>query len=76
MTDWFQTIALEHMNSLKKRVRAAQKEKLALRDEILRLRAEREEVALRMDAVRVKHERESREALVSWSDHVDGFERC
>ena len=52
------------MHSLKKRVRAAQKEKLALREEILRLRAEREEVALRMDAVRIKHEKESHEALV------------
>jgi hypothetical protein len=46
-------------------VRAAQKEKLALREEILRIRAEREQVALRMDAIRIRHEAESKEALVS-----------
>lgn len=42
----------------------AQKEKLSLRDEILRVRAERDQVALRMDAIRIRHEAESREALV------------
>jgi hypothetical protein len=46
-------------------VRQAQKEKLALREEIIRLRAERAQVALRMDAVRIKHERETKEAGVS-----------
>lgn len=53
------------MHSLRKRVRAAQKEKLALREEILRVRAEREQVALKMDAVRIRHEADSKEALVS-----------
>lgn len=38
---------------------------MALRDEILHLRAEREQVALRMDAVRIKHEKESKESSVS-----------
>jgi hypothetical protein len=46
-------------------VRAAQKEKLALRDDILRVRKEREQVALRMDAIRIRHEADSKEALVS-----------
>lgn len=45
-------------------MRAAQKEKLALRDEILSIRAERDQVGLRMDAVRIKHEADSKEALV------------
>jgi hypothetical protein len=45
-------------------VRAAQKEKLTLRDDILRIRAEREQVALRMDAIRIRHEADSKEALV------------
>ncbi len=52
------------MHALKKRVRSVQKEKLALRSEIMRIRAEREQVALKMDAVRIKHERENRESLV------------
>ena len=48
-------------------MRAAQKEKLSLREEILRIRAEREQVALRMDAIRIRHEADSKEALV-WFD--------
>ncbi|KAK1767156.1 hypothetical protein QBC33DRAFT_539387 [Phialemonium atrogriseum] len=58
-----QTIALDALHALRKRVRAAQKEKLALRDEILSIRAERDQVGLRMDAVRIKHEADSKEAL-------------
>ncbi|KAK0668300.1 hypothetical protein QBC41DRAFT_322069 [Cercophora samala] len=57
------TIALDQLHGLRKRVKAAQKEKIAMRDEIMRVRAEREQVALRMDAIRMKHEVESREAL-------------
>ncbi|KAK0632260.1 hypothetical protein B0T14DRAFT_27297 [Immersiella caudata] len=57
------TIALDTLHALRKRVRVAQKEKLSLRDAILRVRAERDQVALRMDAIRIKHEAESREAL-------------
>ncbi|KAK4240979.1 hypothetical protein C8A03DRAFT_30948 [Achaetomium macrosporum] len=57
------TIALDTLHALHKRVRAAQKEKLALRDEILRIRREREQVALRMDAIRIRHEADSKEAL-------------
>ncbi|KAH9906501.1 hypothetical protein F4778DRAFT_726340 [Xylariomycetidae sp. FL2044] len=57
------TIALDTMHALKKRVRSVQKEKLALRSEILRIRAEREQVALRMDAVRVRHETTNKESL-------------
>lgn len=45
-------------------MRATQKEKLTLRDDILRIRAEREQVALRMDAVRIQYEADSKEALV------------
>lgn len=59
-----QTIALDTLHSLRKRVRMAQREKLGLRDEILRVRAEREQVALRMDAIRIRHEAESKAALV------------
>ncbi|KAI0007756.1 hypothetical protein F4779DRAFT_590466 [Xylariaceae sp. FL0662B] len=58
------TIALDTMHALKKRVRSVQKEKLALRDEILRIRAEREQVALKMDAVRIRHETANRESLL------------
>jgi hypothetical protein len=46
-------------------VRAAQKQKLDLREEILRIRAERDQVALRLDSARAKHEVTSKEALVS-----------
>lgn len=42
-----------------------QKEKLELREEILRLKAEREQVALRMDAVRIKHEEDAKKSTVS-----------
>ncbi|KAI0015595.1 hypothetical protein F4780DRAFT_783999 [Xylariomycetidae sp. FL0641] len=58
------TIALDNMHALKKRVRTVQKEKLALRAEILRIRAEREQVALKMDAVRIRHETANQESLV------------
>ncbi|KAI0178863.1 hypothetical protein GGR52DRAFT_533870 [Hypoxylon sp. FL1284] len=57
------TIALDTMHALKKRVRSVQKEKLALRAEIMGIRAEREQVALKMDAVRVRHENANRESL-------------
>ncbi|KAI1132681.1 hypothetical protein F5Y10DRAFT_230529 [Nemania abortiva] len=58
-----QTIALDNLRTLKKRVRAAQKEKLALRNEILRIRAEREQVALKIDAVRERHETANQQTL-------------
>ncbi|KAI0594759.1 hypothetical protein F4775DRAFT_415942 [Biscogniauxia sp. FL1348] len=57
------TIALDTMHALKKRVRSVQKEKLALRTEILRIRAEREQVGLKMDAVRARHETANEEIL-------------
>ena len=60
-----ETIALDTLHALRKRVRVAQKEKVTLREEIMRIRAERDQVALRMDAIRIKHEAESKEALVS-----------
>lgn len=59
-----QTIALDALCALRKRVREAQKSRLQLRDRILEIRAERGQVALRMDAVRVKHEEDGKEALV------------
>jgi hypothetical protein len=59
-----QTIALDAIFILKKRVREAQKTKLQLRERIMQIRAEREQVALRMDAVRMKHEEDGKEALV------------
>ncbi|KAI1106218.1 hypothetical protein F4804DRAFT_61917 [Jackrogersella minutella] len=57
------TIALDTMHALKKRVRSVQKEKLALRTDIMRIRAEREQVALKMDAVRIRHETANKESL-------------
>jgi hypothetical protein len=57
-----QTIALDNNFALEKRVREEQRKKLALREEILRIRAEREQIALRMDEIRIKHENESKEA--------------
>lgn len=62
----WQTIRLNHWHSLRKRVRHAQKEKLALREEIMELKREREQVALRMDAVRIKHEADTKESNVSY----------
>ncbi|KAL8340082.1 hypothetical protein RB601_006285 [Gaeumannomyces tritici] len=57
------TIALDSLHMLKKRLRASQKEKRSLRDEILRLRAERDQVALRMDALRLRHGSEAQKVL-------------
>lgn len=37
---------------------------MALREEIMRIKAEREQVALRMDAIRIKHEADTRESKV------------
>ncbi|RYO97093.1 hypothetical protein DL766_002388 [Monosporascus sp. MC13-8B] len=70
------TIALDTMHALKKRVRSVQREKLALRSEIMRIRAEREQVALKMDAVRIRHEREDRESshLLSLSSTMHDIE--
>lgn len=51
------------VDTLRKRVRAAQKEKFSLRAEILRLRQEREQVGLRMDAVCLRHKADSHDAL-------------
>ncbi|TQN72884.1 hypothetical protein CSHISOI_02587 [Colletotrichum shisoi] len=57
------TILLDALHGLRKRVRSVQKERIALRDEIMQIRAEREQVALRKDAVRIKHEKATQEAL-------------
>lgn len=57
------TIALDTLHALRKRVKVVQKEKLGLREEILRIRAERDQVSLRMDAIRIKHEVDSKKAL-------------
>ncbi|KAH8598333.1 hypothetical protein B0O99DRAFT_592212 [Bisporella sp. PMI_857] len=54
------TTNLDNTTALEKRVREEQRKKLALREKILRVRAEREQVALRMDEVRIKHEGESK----------------
>ncbi|KAH0492370.1 hypothetical protein TgHK011_007328 [Trichoderma gracile] len=55
-------IHLNHWHSLRKRVRHVQKERMALREEIMRIKAEREQVALRMDAIRIQHEADARES--------------
>jgi hypothetical protein len=67
----FKAIHLNHWHSLRRRLRHVQKEKLALRNEIIRLKGEREQVALRMDAIRIKHEADSKESTVSRSTPVD-----
>ncbi|KAL2211406.1 hypothetical protein CC79DRAFT_1363709 [Sarocladium strictum] len=54
-------IHLDHWHTLRKRLRHVQKEKLTLREDILKLKAEREQVALRMDAIRTKHEADTKE---------------
>ncbi|OAA57378.1 hypothetical protein SPI_07037 [Niveomyces insectorum RCEF 264] len=58
-----QAIAVDTLHALRQRVRAAHKEKLALREAILRIRAEREQVALRMDALRMQHQVEKERAM-------------
>lgn len=50
---------------MEKRAQEAQKRKLALRDEILRVRGEREQVALYMDEIRIQHEKETKLAQAS-----------
>lgn len=55
------TISLDAEYAMRKRVRAAMREKIELRTELLRIRRERERVALRMDGVRIRHEEEGRE---------------
>ncbi|KAF6838306.1 AT hook domain-containing protein-like protein [Colletotrichum musicola] len=57
------TILVDTFHSLSKRVRSVQKERIALRDEIMRIRVERNQVALRKDAVRIKHDKVKEEAL-------------
>ncbi|KAJ6782388.1 hypothetical protein PWT90_08022 [Aphanocladium album] len=56
------SIYLNHWYSLRKRIRHVQKEKLELRQEILRLKAEKEQVALRMDGVRARSEKEGNDS--------------
>lgn len=59
-----QAVAVDALHALRKRVSVAHKEKLALRQEILRIRAERDQVALRMDALRAQHQDRVHEAMV------------
>ncbi|KAI6366738.1 hypothetical protein MCOR25_005102 [Pyricularia grisea] len=59
------TIALDNLQTLRRRLRSAQREKRLLRDQILNVRKEREQVALRRDALRMKHENESQKVMVS-----------
>ncbi len=58
-----QAVAVDSLHALRKRVRAAHKAKLALREEILRIRAERDKVGLRMDALRDQHQERVRAAM-------------
>ncbi|KAK2743160.1 at hook motif protein [Colletotrichum kahawae] len=57
------TILLDTLHNLRKRVRSVQKERITLRDEIMRIRAERDQVAIRKDSVRIKHDKVKEEAL-------------
>lgn len=60
----FQSIYLNHWYSLRKRIRHVQKEKLELRQEILRLKAEKDQVAVRMDGVRARADRDGTDSKV------------
>ncbi|KAI9674865.1 MAG: hypothetical protein M1829_003605 [Trizodia sp. TS-e1964] len=53
------TEALDTNFVLHQRLRQSQKQKLALREELLQIRAEREKVAFQMDEVRARHEAET-----------------
>ncbi|KAI0158268.1 hypothetical protein GGR57DRAFT_459743 [Xylariaceae sp. FL1272] len=70
------TIVLDNLRTLQKRVRAAQKEKVTLRQEIARIRAEREQVALKMDAIRNRHEAAAKESIhqLNLSTSMDDIE--
>ncbi|KAI1258449.1 hypothetical protein F5Y18DRAFT_413524 [Xylariaceae sp. FL1019] len=70
------TIVLDNLRTLRKRVRAAQKEKVMLRQEISRIRAEREQVALKMDAIRNRHEAAAKESIhqLNLSTSMDDIE--
>ena len=57
--------ALDNNYILNANLKKGNKEKTALRDELLDLRRQREEVAIRMDEVRKKHE-EATEAARVW----------
>jgi hypothetical protein len=54
------TSAWDAGEELRKRLKAASRERTALRERLLSIRAEREAVALKMDAVREAHEKASR----------------
>lgn len=57
-------------------MREAQKEKLALREDILRIRAEREQVAIRMDAIRARHDEDQTETTVCYNPTTLFFFLC
>ncbi|KAI9807912.1 MAG: hypothetical protein M1825_005218 [Sarcosagium campestre] len=57
--------AVDTHSALTTRLRLVQREKLALRSELLAVRRERSEVALRLDAVRAAHAAESDAALAT-----------
>ena len=59
------TEALDNNYALTIRVRQANKEKVAKREELLEIKRLREEVAIQMDEVRAKHERDTKVAQVS-----------
>ncbi|KZF26215.1 hypothetical protein L228DRAFT_279450 [Xylona heveae TC161] len=54
------TEALDNNLGLTTRLKQANKEKIALREELLSIRRERERIALRMDSIRTKHEQQSK----------------
>lgn len=59
---------MNHWYSLRKRIRHVQKEKLELRQELLRLKAEKEQVALRMDGVRARSEKDGSDSKVCFDN--------
>jgi hypothetical protein len=70
-----QSEALDNNWALSVRLRQANKEKAALRQELLRIRREREKVALRTDEVRRLHEEATKSSQVC-SIRDGGEEGC
>jgi len=59
-----QSSNLDHGYSLTRRIRVAQKQRVELREDVMRIRRERETIALRMDEIRIKQEENNKHFLV------------
>lgn len=59
-----QSSNLDHGYSVARRIRLAQKERVELREDVMRIRKQREEISLRMDEIRIKQEEDNKNLLV------------